>query len=185
MRTPHPGPEWVHASQLRTLSGPSRPMILRRSSPAARSFVQWGASPCLRLRPGIHRRHKKPANPQPSREGRSLAPLDRARPHGCKNEEEQRSSQHQSRRSHSVPAQATRRGLTRGLDVATGPHQAGGEVRLEPMTRSNQPRQVSLAPRAGRAADPAPIGGRRPGPRPPDRHVGTPAREPGGTKPRV
>ena len=46
MRTPPPGPEWVHASHLRN----ARPgllvhMILRRSSPAARSFVQRGAPP--------------------------------------------------------------------------------------------------------------------------------------------
>jgi hypothetical protein len=36
-----------------------------------------------------------------------------------------------------------------------------------------------LGRRAGRAAEAAPIGGRRPGPPPPGRHVGTPAREPG------
>jgi hypothetical protein len=45
MRTPAPGPEWVHASQLRRLSGPSRHPILRRSSPASRSFVRLGAPP--------------------------------------------------------------------------------------------------------------------------------------------
>jgi transposase len=39
MRT-HTGPEWVHASQLRRSFGPSRHPILRRSSPASRSFVR-------------------------------------------------------------------------------------------------------------------------------------------------
>jgi len=58
-----------------TSSGPSRLMILRTTLPPARSFVQRGAPPCPRLRPGIHRRHQKPANPQPSREGGSLTPL--------------------------------------------------------------------------------------------------------------
>jgi hypothetical protein len=59
MRTPHPGPEWVHASQLRTLSGPSHSY-----DPATTTTQQ-------------------PTQPVP---GPILHALDKARPHGCGND---------------------------------------------------------------------------------------------------
>jgi hypothetical protein len=60
MRTPHPGPEWVHASQLRD---------------AVRAFLP------LRSRPPPPQASQPTALP----EGRSFHALDRARPHGCGN----------------------------------------------------------------------------------------------------
>jgi len=69
-----------------TLSGPSRPMILRRSWPTARSFVQRalhlapGCGPASTADTRSQPTHSPPARPDPSR------PLDRARPHGCEDD---------------------------------------------------------------------------------------------------
>jgi hypothetical protein len=79
---PSPAGGWGAISE--PLSGPSRPMILGRSSPTARSFIQPGAPPCPRLRPGLHRRHRsQPTHSPPG--GRIPHALDKARPHGCGN----------------------------------------------------------------------------------------------------
>jgi Fumarylacetoacetate (FAA) hydrolase family len=85
MRTPHSGPEWVHASQLRNavraFSSHDRWPVLA----GGKVVRPAGAPPCPRLRPRPPPPTREASQPTALQEGGSLTPLDKARPHGCAN----------------------------------------------------------------------------------------------------